>query len=379
LNELHVIPDGAVLIRDGVILEVGPSRRLENLAAAKGADEIDACGRVVMPAFVDSHTHLAVPLTPGDDEEIAHRVRGLSGQRIEARTRSFVDAMARHGTATVEAKTGTGADECAEYKLLRVFSALQEEGPLDVVPSLLCKLPHTGADAALDHFAGELLPRVSRRKAAVFADIACNGEGEHIPCYERYLASASQLGFRRKVHAGSPQVSAAIELAIRHSATSIDHLEYATPEDARRIAAAGIVATVFPISCFQNRGSQPPVRELIAAGAPVAIATNFNPYSPTLNMQTAIALAALHFGMTMEQAISAATINGAHALGRGDRIGSIEPGKSADLIVLNVHDYRELRESLGTNLVQQTMKKGSIIYREGQINRASGLPGRPSQ
>jgi imidazolonepropionase len=375
LGELHAIPDGAILIRNGVIAEVGSTRRLENLAAAKGAQEIDACGRVVMPSFVDSHTHLAFPLVSGDDEYGAQRIRTATGQRIEARVRAYVEAMARHGTTTVEAKTGSGADESAECKLLRVLSALHD-GPLDIVSSFLCRLPHNGdAPAALDRIESDLLPRICRRKTASFADVVCAGESPRLPLYHRYLKSARAFGFGCKIHADCHHTALAVDLAIEHKVTTIDHLEHATTEDAERIGRAGLIATVFPIPCFHNGGAQPPAKELIAAGAALAIATNFNPlHSPTLNMQTAIALASLHFGLSIEQAISAATINGAHALGRGHQVGSLEPGKIADLVVLNVSDYHEIRESLGTNVVHQTIKNGKIIYQEGQVEPRPDRP-----
>jgi imidazolonepropionase len=367
LNEVTAIPDGAVLIRDGLIVEVGPTRRLENLAGVRHATEIDASGRVVMPGFVDSHTHLTFPSAPGDDLEAARRVRTSSGQRIEARARTSLASMARHGTTTVEAKTGSGTDESVECKLLRVLSALQGD-PLDVVSSFLCRLPHDDAAAAVKWIAGELLPKIQKRKIARFADIMCNGDPANIPLYDYYLRAARALGFPCKIHAGCSQPAEAIALAAKHSATSIDHLEHATPEDAKQLGAAGIIATLFPISCFYDGGPQAPARALIDAGAAVAIATNFDPqHSPTLNMQTAVALACIHFGMSIEEAIVAATINGAHALGRARRIGSLEPGKVADLVVLNVSHYQDLRHSLGTNVVHQTVKSGKIIYQEGDV------------
>jgi imidazolonepropionase len=248
-----------------------------------------------------------------------------------------------------------------------VLSALQGD-PLEVVSSFLCRLPHDNAAAAVEWIARELLPKIQKRKTAQFADIVCNGDPKNLPLYDYFLRSARSHGFQCKVHAGSVQASEAIALAIRHSVTSIDHLEHATAEDAKRVGAAGLVATLFPISCFHDKGPQAPARALIEAGAAVAIATNFDPHrSPTLNMQTAVALACIQFGMSIEQAISAATINGAHALGRGRRIGSLEPGKVADLIVLNISHYQDLRHSLGTNVVHQTVKSGKIIYQEGDV------------
>jgi imidazolonepropionase len=155
----------------------------------------------------------------------------------------------------------------------------------------------------------------------------------------------------------------------------MDHLEHATEAQARQLAKAGIIATLLPAVSFHNEGQAPPARALIDSGAAVALGTNFNPHhTPMLNMQTVVALACWRLGMTLEEAISAATINGAHALGCADRTGSLEPGKSADLIILNCGDYRDLVSSIGTNLIHRTMKCGEWIYQEGEVARVSPKP-----
>ncbi|MDE3164340.1 MAG: amidohydrolase family protein, partial [Acidobacteriota bacterium] len=269
LSELNIIPDGAILIRDGRIAEVGPTRRLENLAGARGATEIDAFGRVVMPGFVDSHTHLVVSCA--DDPDAARRIRASTGHRIEFQTRAYLEAMARHGTTTVEAKTGCGPDESAENKLLRVLFALRGH-PLDLIPSFLCRLPHTGAPAAAEWVLSELLPKIHRRKAAHFADLVCNGDPLLVSVYDRYLEAARTLGFRCKIHADNLRPADAVELAVRHRVTSIDHLEHATALDTHRIGGARLLATLLPLATFQYGGARPPARQLIEDGAALAIA-----------------------------------------------------------------------------------------------------------
>ena len=381
LNELSIIHDGSLLIRDGILQEVGTTRRIENLAEARGAVEISAVGHVVMPGFVDSHTHLAFP-PPGaagpDDDSAARAVRASTAQRLEARVRAYLEAMARHGTTTVEVKTGCGPDKSAETKVLRVLSALKHE-PLDVISSFLFRLaPLDGFQAAADWVLTELLPKIRRRRLAYFADVVWECEPARHQCFARYLETARHLGFACKIHADQLGSGAAIAAAVEHLVVSIDHLEHATPAEAALLAGSGTMAVLLPCASFQSGGCDAPGRALIDAGVAVALATNFNPHhTPTLNMQTVVALACLRMGMTAAEAISAATINGAHALGCAARVGSLEFGKSADVLILNVSDYHELAHDFGMNLVHMTMKRGKIIYTEGEVARRAAEDLRP--
>jgi imidazolonepropionase len=374
LDELSIISDGALLVRDGVVLQVGPTRRVENLALARDAVEINAAGRVVMPGFVDSHTHLAFPLLgfgSGDFDAAARAVRANTGQHLEARVRTYLEAMARHGTTTVEVKTGCGPDESAESKMLRVLSVFKQD-PVEVIPSFLFRLPqrHTG-DAnfheAADWVFGDLLPKIWKRGVAQFADVAWDSDPESHRYFDRYLRVARDLGFARKIHADQMQAGTALAMAVDHTVVSIDHLEHATAEEVAILGPAGVIATLLPCASFRD-DRDAPARALVDSGAAVALATNFNPHhTPTLNMQTAVALACLRMRLTVAEALSAATINSAHALGLADRIGSLEPGKSADLLLLNVSDYRDLAHTFGTNVVHMTMKRGEVIYSEGVV------------
>jgi imidazolonepropionase len=278
--------------------------------------------------------------------------------------------MARHGTTTVEVKTGCGLDERAEIKLLRMVGALRGK-PIDLIPSFLLHLPQDsngGSRDAIEWVVRELLPKIRRRGIALFADLAWDCDPALLPCFDRYLGAARDLGLGRKIHADGVGPAAAIELAALHLAVSIDHLEHATACQVMQIAAAGIIATLLPTASFRGDGAVAPARALIDAGVPVALGSNFNPhYAPALNMQTVIALACGRLGMTIEEAITGATVNAAHALGCADKVGSLEPGKSADLLILNAGDYRDLEYSLGTNLVHLTMKRGKFIYKEGDV------------
>ena len=377
LNELGVIPHGALLIRGGVVEEVGPAVRVENLRAARGAVEISAVGRVVMPGFVDSHTHLMFPPPcPAGEARRQHQsavqaLLTMTGQRLAWRGRAYLEAMARHGTTTVEAKTGCGPHEGAETKVLRVLSALQDK-PLDVVATLLLRFPPAGDgspeadEAAAEWMCGEWMPKIRRRRLARFADLEWDPEPCRQELFGRFLVAARELGFGCKVHADDARPAPAVRLAVEQRALSVDHLEHIGLAEVQALARSQTVATLLPPASFRC-GPYAPARALIDAGAAVALATNFNPCdTPSLNMQTAISLACLAMRMSPGEAISAATVNGSHAIGCADR-GLLAYGKLADILILNAADYREVPEQLGTNLVHLTMKRGKVIYQEGEV------------
>ena len=381
LNELNIIQDGALLIRDGVLKQIGPTRRVENVAEARHAVEINASGKVVMPCFVDCHTHLAYPPPGASDEDRAAATRVLTaatGKRTAARWRVHLEAMVRHGTTTAEIKTGVGPDTLADFKLLRMLSKLQHE-TLDIVTTFLFRLPPAdeSSEAACDEFTGmvcrELLPKIRLRKLARFADVAWSPVSAHHPRFLRYLGAACKLRFHCAMHAEQSHAAAAIGMAMQHRAVSVSHLEQAAGSEASLMAGSGTIATLLPCASFYTAAGNAPARALVDAGVPIALGSDFHPtFSPTLNMQTVVALACLRMGLTPAEAITAATINGAHALDCAGRTGSLEPGKSADVAILNVSDYRDLANHFGTNLVHTTMKGGAVIYREGEVGVRSG-------
>src|ERR1035438_8800974 len=257
LSELNVIQDGAVLIQDGILVEVGPSRRVENLAEARNAIEINAAGRAVMPGFVDAHTHLAFPpagIHTSDPESAARAVHTATGQRLAARTRAYLEAMTRHGTTTVEAKTGCGLDLGAETKLLRVLYGLLKE-PLDLIPSFLFRLPGDGNGGSwhdTEWVVAEMLPRIRRRGVAHFADLVWDGDPALLPCFDLYLETAGQLGFGRKIHADGANPAGAIALGALHHVVSIDHLEDAGEAEARQLPEAATMAPLRPQARFDG-------------------------------------------------------------------------------------------------------------------------------
>ncbi len=394
LRDLGLILDGSLLVTGGVIAEVGPSRRVANLAEARGAEVIDATGCVVMPGFVDSHTHLIhgparakefeMRAAGASDERISQAGDGFaasvravrassSGQLLHAAQRHIAN-MARHGTTTVEIKSGYGLDEAAECKVLRLAGELDGQ-PLDVVPTYMGALavPPEYAERPDDYIewiCAHMLPKIERRKLARFADVYCGNAGFTLAQAERYLLAAREHGLALKLHVEMFEHTGAAQLGARFGAASVDHLLLATAEDARCLAECATLATLLPGPVFYlGLDSYAPARLLIDAGAAVALATDFNPGdSPSLSMPMALSLACLKMKMDPAEALSAATINGAHALQIGHRAGSLECGKQADIVILDVPDYREIPYWFGVNPVRMTIKQGKVVYRRGAVD-----------
>jgi imidazolonepropionase len=381
LRNLGIIQDGAVLIADGLIREVGPSRRLENLALARGAEEIDASGRVVMPGFVDSHAHLAggparvsdyqMRMGGATEEQIAHAgggalaaaraIQELSPRALETLALRALEEAVRHGTTAVEAKSGLGITDPGEVKILRVYAGLREL-PLTFVSTFL-------ATRVPPEFGERLLPMLRRRKLAQFAETRCEEGAFTLAQACRYLSLARELGLGLKVSAKQRLHPDAIAMAVEMGAISVSGLVDASERDAMLLARSETIATLLPGAAF-HLGTEhyAPARMLIDHGAAVALASGYHPYDcPSQNMQMTIALACRTLQMTAAEAIAASTINAAHALRRAASIGSIEAGKSADLLMLSVPDYRELPYHFGVNLVDLVTSRGTVLVERSGI------------
>ena len=387
LNDLGVIIDGAVLIVDGIIREVGPTRRLENLSMARGALEINASGRVVLPGFVDSHTHLVGPPprfpNPGDETGFLTYDRLIRGELnligdmssrllVSDAVRVLKDCL-RQGTTTLEAKSGQACDEPGELRILKADAALRS-GPVSVVSTFMGArfLPaaeQLRREAHVAWLCDHMLPLVARRRLAEFVDIECEEGAFDLEQTRRFLLAARQLGFGLKMHASQFWNIGAVRLGVELGVTSIDHLIYLDDSDMDHLANSETIATLLPGGLF-HLGYQryPAARALIDRGAAVALATNYNvDTSPSPSMQMMIGLACRRMQMTPAEAISASTINAAHALRRGDHIGSLEIAKDANLVILDARDYREIPQRFGVNLVETTIKEGRVVYHEPDI------------
>ncbi len=351
LRDLGIIPAGVMLIRDGVIIAVGTGRTVENLECARSAIEIDATGKVVLPGFVDSHTHLG-PWQPQLFGAPARANRSGSSRSIEWDLQNRLRTFARHGTTTIEAKA-------RDVKTLHVLAKM--DGALPAVTST-CLMD-----------AGDLplsasFSVIARRRLARHADVGCGPGGFALHEARSRLEAARDAGLKLMVHARPGSPSGALRLAVELGATSAGHVDGAGEDDIAIVAQSSTIATLLPGPAFhQGHNRFPPARAWIDHGAGIAIATDFNSAtSPTCNMQMVMSLACTHMGMSPAEAVSAATINGAHALGIADKAGSLETGKSADFTVFDAPDYREIPYQFGVNLAILTVRKGVVIYRQGE-------------
>lgn len=387
MRELGIIQDGALLISGGIIQEVGPSRRVENLAAARDAIEIAADGRVVMPGFIDSETRLVggeARLDEGaggglEEEEIEserrpaepawrrtlRELQTASKRRLEMRAKRTIRELVRHGTTAYEAKSPWGVDARTDLKILRVLEALRNK-PLDVFPTyLLGQAPEAAGnfEAHLEWLCAEMLPRLRARRLARYVQVRCGSDAYSAAHARRILSAARALGLIPRITAGEGHAEGAAAVAVEVDAASIDGLEQVSPAAIEWLARSLTVATLLPGRAFYQGRAYPPARALIDGGAAVALASGFAPEEcSSFSMPAMVALACAGMGFLPAEAITAATINAAHALRCANRLGSLEYGKEADLLMLNTGDYRELPYRLGVNLVAMVMKRGEVLF-----------------
>lgn len=392
LGRLAIIPNGAVLFRSGVIEAVGSTPELR--AAYPDEPEFDALDRVVMPGFVDPHTHL---IWAGDRAaEFEMRLEGKTYLEIleagggilstvratrSASLTSLLDqtrlrlwSMFEHGTTTAEAKTGYGLKTAAELRLLQALLALNREGPMELAYTFLgahaIAPEYSGqADAYTDLICNTMLPMIKEwwplhapEQPLPFVDVFCEKGAFDLAQTRRILETGRGFGFPLKIHADEFLNLGGVPLAVELNAVSADHLVKTSDEDIRLLGQSDTIAVALPCTPFGlAENDYTPAKKILTNNGILALASDLNPGTAWCgNMQFVIALACRYLKLTPAQAIAAATINAAAAIQRADRIGSIEVGKQADLIVLEVDDYRHLGYRFGTNLVKTVIKQGRI-------------------
>jgi imidazolonepropionase len=380
---LGMIERGAVAARDGRIVWVGPEDALAAQVDLTGAEIIDAGGRAVLPGFVDSHTHFVFAGDRAEEfqlrhagvsyEELARQGRGILSTVRATRAASDDEladlayvrlrSFAAHGTTTVEGKTGYGLDTTTEARCLALMNALAEKPGLPaVVPTFLGahtippELRGSPDDRAryVDLVVEEMLPAFTGK--ARFCDVFCEATAFTVEETRRILESARDLGYLLKLHANQLGPSGGARLAAELGAVSADHLDFASDDELDALRQANVTATLLPGCSFSLSTPYPTARRFYDRGLRVALATDFNPgTSYCENMQMMIALAVSAMGMTLDEALAAATLGGAAALGMQDEVGSLAPGKRCDLIILTGRDERELAYHFGVNLVARAI------------------------
>ncbi|MEE9186967.1 MAG: imidazolonepropionase, partial [Bacteroidota bacterium] len=358
-----------------------------SMAVDATMDIIDASGRILLPGFVDSHTHLL--FAGSREQEFALRtegstyrqiaeigggilstvtnVRRTSKKDLKKLARKRLAEMMRVGTTTVEVKSGYGLDFDNEVKMLEAVNELRKEELINVVPTLLGAhaLPIEYRDRRsqfLQLIVGQLIPYVGRKKLAEYCDVFCDEGYFTTEESEWILQEGKKFEMRPKVHADEFTASGGAELASRVGAVSADHLEHVSETGIQQLAEREVVGTLLPGVSFFLGHSYAPARKLIEAGVPVALATDFNPGScMCYSMPLMMTIACTHMGMTPEEAITASTLNAAAAVSRSHELGSIEIGKRGDLILLDIPNYRFLPYHFGVNHVSKTIIQGTIL------------------
>lgn len=387
MSNLSVIENGTVIVSGGIITYVGKDANCPPLSDFPNHEIIDATGKAVLPGFVDSHTHFI--FGGYREEEFSWRMRGDSYMSImergggihntmtATRNASFdelknsgrkrLNSMLAMGVTTVEGKSGYGMDKATELKQLEVMKSLNEEHAVDIVSTFM------GAHATpteykgrendfLDYMIEEVMPEVKEKNLAECCDIFCEKNVFDIEQSRRYLTAARDLGFKLKIHADEIVTLGGAELAAELKALSADHLLQASDKGIGDLAESGVVATLLPCTAFSLKEHYARGRYMIDSGCVVALATDLNPGSSFTNsIPLLFALACIYMQLSPEEALTALTINGAAAVGKADKTGSIDVGKQGDLVILEYPSYKFLPYHIGMNIVEKVIKKGILL------------------
>jgi imidazolonepropionase len=385
LARIDVVPHGAVAVDGERIVAVGPEAELR--ARYRPRRELDAAGGTLVPGFVDAHTHPVFAGTREDEFEqrVAGRsyveiaragggilssvrgVRGASREELAAGLALRLDRFLEHGTTTVEAKSGYGLSLASELASLELLRDAGRDHAVELVPTFLGAhdFPAEYRDeraAYVELVVNEMLPAVAAAGLAEYCDIFTEAHVFDLAASRRILTRARELGFGLRLHADQLTPLGGAELAAELGAASADHLEHVTPRGMEALAAAGVIPVLCPVvPLFLRVPDEAPARAMVKAGLAPALSTDFNPGSCFLqSMPEVLSWAALRYGFSAGEALTAATLNAACSLGRGDRLGTLEAGKQADVLVLDLPNHRHLTYELGRNPVRAVVKRGRV-------------------
>jgi imidazolonepropionase len=388
MRDIGIIKGGCVAVKDGKIIAVGKTSDVRK--AVRAETIINASGKTVMPGFVDPHTHLI--FAGSREDEFQMRVEGASYMDIlkagggilktvrETRKASAdellgfglntLDVMLCYGTTTVEAKSGYGLTTKDEMKILGVIKRLNQLHAVDVVPTFMGAhaVPTEYRNAPEDYVkivVEEMIPKVAEKGLAEFCDVFCERGVFTLEQSRRILEAGKNHGLKPKIHADEMNASGGAELAANVGAVSAEHLLHSSDAGLKAMAEKGVIAVLLPAAALSLMGGRyADARKMIDYGVPVALGTDFNPSCWIENQQLVVAFACFFMRMTPAEAITAATINAAHAIGKAHEVGSLEVGKKADIIVLNVPNHVFLGYRFGVNLVDKVIKNGRLVVDE---------------
>lgn len=383
--DLGIIRNGALAVKDGTIAAVGNTPAIGKVY--KSENIVSASGKTVLPGFIDPHTHLV--FAGSREDEFQMRVEGTPYMEIldagggilktvrETRRASVeklvengtetLNAMLEHGTTTVEAKSGYGLTTKDELKILEVIQRLNEMHTVDLVPTFLGAhaVPPEFSNSPEDYVSliiNEMIPKVTGKGLAEFCDVFCERGVFTLDQARRILVAGKNSGLKPKLHADEFNLLGGAELAASVGAVSADHMLFSSDKGIKAMADKGVLATLLPAAAFSLMSAHyADARKMINSGVPVALGTDFNPSCWVQNQQLVIAFACHLMKLTPSEAITATTINAAHAVSRADEIGSLEVGKKADIIVLDVPNHKFLGYRFGVNLVNKVIKNGRLV------------------
>jgi len=387
LSELSIIENGAIVCENRLISWVGEAQNLPQLTDCQF---IDASRKVVTPGLIDAHTHPVfagsreneyelrilgktyqeIALAGGGIRSSVRRTRAASHEDLLAESRTHTNLLLQHGTTTAEAKSGYGLSLEDEIKSLEVIKTLTSENNIELVPTFLGahEIPdefRNNRDSYINLLTEKMIPTVAQENLAEYCDIFCESHVFSVDEARKILNTAKEYGLKLRLHADQLTLSGGAKLAAELKAITADHLEHIDDESIDALKQAGVMAVLLPGSVFHLGLKQyPPARKMIDRGLAIVIATDFNPgSSPTPSLSMTMSLACTQMRLTPAEALTACTINAAYSLGRGDKIGSLEVGKQADLVIFDCQDYRQIPYFFGTNLVNTVIKRGNIVYR----------------
>ncbi|MGD0495670.1 MAG: imidazolonepropionase [Candidatus Bathyarchaeia archaeon] len=383
--DLGIMRKGALAVKDGTIAAVGSTSEITKVYKAENV--VNANGKTVLPGFIDPHTHLV--FAGSREDEFQMRVEGAPYMEIldagggilktvrETRRASVeklvengtetLNAMLEYGTTTVEAKSGYGLTTKDELKILEAIQRLNEMHTVDLVPTFLGAhaVPPEFSNSPEDYVSliiSEMIPKVAGKGLAEFCDVFCERGVFTLDQARRVLVAGKNSGLKPRVHADEISLLGGTELAASIGAVSADHMLFSSDKGIKAMAEKGVLATLLPAAAFSlMSGRYADARKMINSGVPVALGTDFNPSCWVENQQLVIAFACHFMKLTPAEAITAATINAAHAVCRAGEIGSLEVGKKADIIVLDVPNHKFLGYRFGVNLVDKVIKNGRLV------------------